>query len=238
MKTGKILIYFLIVVLLPVNRVAAQKMTVVIQNGKVVEGKIFKEKYYFLPEFGQAILKYSDGSVIKCIANIDVFKQTVSVYNENRKDTVSLPEKPEIITAIIGKNNFRKIRNSYYQIFYEGESGSLGFTKTLKLVAKNVAGAYGTSTDNAALAVLNSVSSNNQIEALSEPVKYSFTYEEKPVWIMPDGKITTLSKSKVFSLYPDKKALIEKFIADNRTDLSRMNDIIPLFNFLTASESK
>lgn len=210
----------------------AQKQTVVIKSGKIVEGKLFKERYYFLPEFSQGVMKYSDGSIFKGNMNIDVFKQTVSVVTD-KKDTITLPEKPEIESVIIGKNTFRKVKNLIYQVIYDSEKFALVVNKNLKIVSKNVAGAYGTTTDNAALSVLNSVSSNNQIESLSEPVTYSFTYDEKVQIMSPDGKTSTLNKNKLIALFPEKKDLIEKFIADNKSDLSKIKDVIPLFNLIT-----
>ncbi len=230
MKSKLLFLVNVTIFTLIVSGLYAQKQTVTISGGKVVEGELFKKRYYFLPEFGEGVLKYVDGTIFKAVLNIDVFKQCVSVIN--KKDTITISDNNNVDAVLIGKNAFRKIKNFYYQILFENDKLSIGFYKVLKISAESSAGAYGTTTNNAAVSSLNSVSSNNQIENLSTPVKYNFTYEERYCIITPDKNVSALNKKKLLSFYPDKKELIENFIKDKKIDFSKNSDIVPLINFI------
>ncbi len=210
--------------------VSAQNQTVVLKDGKILEGELFKKRYFFLPQFHEGVIKLKDGSTFRSLYNVNVMKQAIQAIIGG-KDTITLSNEADIESAVIGRNIFWKIDGQYYHILTSDGNISLAMGKLLKLANEAKTGAYGASGENASITTVNMVTLSGKTFDVGTPTRYNFSYKESLYLVTSSFKLKQFNKKNLGDLYPKRRADIDEFIKANKLNLKLKEDALRLFNY-------
>ena len=233
MKINVVRVALLLIAATIQSTLFAQLPTVVINNGKVMEGDFFKEKFYMLKSFGQGVVKLKDSNLLEGVVNISAFTQTINVITPEG-DTTNINLESMVESVSIGRHLFFKINGSYIQILDSNGDVSLGLNRILKLGTENVEGAYGGKTDNSSVSAIRNVTNTaGQWTPIGRGIKYNVLYSEN-LFLVKKGKASVVSKRNFQRLFPNHNQEIESFLNENKCEFSNSSDVIKLFKYLIA----
>lgn len=203
-----------------------------------------------VPTYGSALLKtkkyenikgsaylydaWNSGSIINkdgvAFANVmlkyDAYKDKIEINQENQVMEINAAEYPKFTFTFFEQNNGKVIKHnfsngfdvpgytksSYFDILYQGSHTVL--KKTKKSFSEENVSNYGTS----------------DVQKVFQENSYYFIID-------PNGvvKEVKLSKKSVVEMFPQKKAIIEKFVSEGKLKIKTQEELVALFQFIDSS---
>ena len=120
----------------------AQSGEIKVFDGKVVEGALYMEKAFMLPQFTDGKVKLTNGEVFEGKVNIHALTQSIRFIGD-KGDTLALDDDSIVSSVSAGSYFFIKDKRFYVQILNTDGNVSLGLTRTITLGYVVLEGAYG-----------------------------------------------------------------------------------------------
>lgn len=228
MKKQLLLLLFF-AIQLPVN---AQDGVLKARDGKIVDSEAFLKHRYAMPMFSNGKIILKDKSTYTGKFNVDNCSQTLRMIGE-KGDTLSVASEGYVVSMSGGGYLFYKIKNRYIQILDTDGETSLGLSKQVTFGKKSLTGAFGMSDDVAMMDNVVSIEDNfyYQIEKGLWTGSVPFYYREI-VYIVNKGRLYTFTNSTLKKFFPNKYPDIEKYIKEQKLDISKREDASLLYKFV------
>lgn len=230
MKMNKrLLIPLLIIIQLPVF---AQDGVLKARDGKIFDSEAFLKHRYAMPTFSNGKIILKDKTTYTGKFNVDNCSQTLRMIGE-KGDTLTVASEGLVVSMSAGGYLFYKIKNRYIQILDTDGETSLGLAKQVTFGRKALTGAFGMSDDVAMMDNVVSTEDNfyYQIEKGLWSGSVPFNYREI-VYIVSKGRLYSFTNSTLKKFFPDKYADIEKYIKEQKLDISEREDASLLYKFV------
>ncbi len=223
------LLLLLITIQLPLF---AQDGVLKAKDGKIFDSGSFLKHRYAMPMFGNGKIILKDKMTYNGKFNIDNCSQTLRMLDENG-DTLTVASESLVVSMSAGSYLFYKIKNRYVQILDTDGQCSLGLTKQVTFGRKALTGAFGMTDDVAMMDNVVSTEDNfyYQIEKGLWSGSVPFNYREI-VYIVNKGRLYPFTKLTLKKFFPGKVADIEKYIKEQKLDISKREDASLLYKFI------
>ncbi len=224
-----LLVLLFITIQLPLS---AQDVVLTARAGKIVDSEAFLKSRYAMPVFSNGKIILKDKMTYNGKFNIDNCSQTLRMLDE-KGDTLAVASENLVVSMSAGSYLFYKIKNRYVQILDTDGKYSLGLTKQVTFGRKALTGAFGMSDDVAMMDNVVSTEDNfyYQIEKGLWSGSVPFNYREI-VYIVSKGRLYSFTNSTLKKFFPDKYADIEKYIKEQKLDISKREDASLLYKFV------
>jgi len=210
----------------------AQDGVLKVRNGKIIDGELFLKLRYAMPSFASGKIVLTDNKVYAGKFNVDTYTQTLSIIDE-KGDTSSVVSEKSVVSMSAGGYLFYKIKNSYIQILDTDGRTSLGLLKSLTIGRKKSEGAFGM-TDDVAMMTKVVSTEDNFYDMLKKGLwegDVHYSYKELP-YLVKDGRLYMVTKQNLKKFYPKRYPEVEKYIAEQKPDLSKRGDVSLLYKFM------
>lgn len=228
MKKCLLLLLFL-ALQLPVN---AQDGVLKARDGKIFDSEAFLKHRYAMPIFSNGKIILKDKTTYTGKFNVDNCSQTLRMIGE-KGDTLSVASESLIVSMSAGGYLFYKIKRRYIQILDTDGKTSLGLAKQVTFGRKSLTGAFGMSDDVAMMDNVVSIEDNfyYQIEKGLWTGSVPFNYREI-VYIVNKGRLYSFTNSNLKKFFPEKYPDIERYIKEQKLDISKREDASLLYKFV------
>lgn len=200
----------------------AQRTEVIRVKGNDVPAFIAKTKYKF-PTFTHAKIFLKSGEVASARINFDYFDQTVKYIGEQR-DTLTLTnDNVEYISSAIDTFFYDK---RFYEWIASSATTRLAMLRTYKLNDKQKVGAFGTSSPTHKIESHDAILGVTHLD-LATNEEYVFAGQTSYFISKMDGHFVPATKKNISKIFPKKD--IENYIASNKLNIAKQEDMITLF---------
>ena len=217
--------------------VCAQVRTVTIENGRAVNDTLFDKQMFYLKDFVKSRITLTDGTMHTATANISTIDQITYIIENG--DTTRVLQEKDIAIFSGGGALIYKIDGTYHQLLETDGDISLMVAKVVKFEGEKLIGAYGGSSETAAISKISDAHSALFTEGYYDRWKWGgdmiveMKYEYKEYfYLISKGKRYIPTKKNFEKLFGKQKADIAKFLNNNEQQLSKNENIIRLFKHL------
>lgn len=224
-----LLVLLFITIQLPLS---AQDGVLKARDGKIVDSEAFLKNRYAMPIFSNGKIILRDKMTYNGKFNIDNCSQTLRMLDE-KGDTLTVASESLVVSMSAGGYLFYKIKNRYIQILDTDGKSSLGLAKQVTFGRKALTGAFGMTDDVAMMDNVVSTEDNfyYQIEKGLWSGSVPFNYKEV-VYIVNKGRLYPFTNSTLKKFFPEKFSDIEKYIKEQKLDISKREDASLLYKFV------
>lgn len=225
----RLLLLLFIVIQLPVN---GQDGVLKARDGKILDSEAFLNHRYAMPTFSNGKIILKDKTTYTGKFNVDNCSQSLRMIGE-KGDTLSVASEGSVVSLSAGGYLFYKIKNRYIQILDTDGETSLGLSKQVTFGRKALTGAFGMSDDVAMMDNVVSTEDNfyYQIEKGLWTGSVHFNYREI-VYIVNKGRLYNFTNSILKKFFPDKYPDIERYVKEQKLDISKREDASLLYKFV------
>lgn len=225
----RLLLLLFIVIQLPVN---GQDGVLKARDGKILDSEAFLNHRYAMPTFSNGKIILKDKTTYTGKFNVDNCSQSLRMIGE-KGDTLSVASEGSVVSLSAGGYLFYKIKNRYIQILDTDGETSLGLSKQVTFGRKALTGAFGMSDDVAMMDNVVSTEDNfyYQIEKGLWTGSVPFNYKEI-VYIVNKGRLYNFTNSILKKFFPDKYPDIERYVKEQKLDISKREDASLLYKFV------
>lgn len=225
----RLLLLLFIVIQLPVN---GQDGVLKARDGKIFDSEAFLNHRYAMPTFSNGKIILKDQTTYTGKFNVDNCSQSLRMIGE-KGDTLSVASEGSVVSLSAGGYLFYKIKNRYIQILDTDGETSLGLSKQVTFGRKALTGAFGMSDDVAMMDNVVSTEDNfyYQIEKGLWTGSVPFNYKEI-VYIVNKGRLYNFTNSILKKFFPDKYPDIERYVKEQKLDISKREDASLLYKFV------
>ncbi len=214
----------------------------VANKDKIISGKITGERSedlkahmldsvkYYLPEFKSGAVAFKNGEISRGVLNVSTVSQKV-MFIDPGGSVLELANDKDVKLMSVGHVTFLKRKEQYVQILKSIQGLDLGVTKKVSFLEPEKQGAYGTASVTAAVSTYSSYQTDGRAFDLEKNITTPFIYKEY-LTLHRNGKFYVPEKKAFLKLFADKKAEIEKYVAENKTDFDSAADLMSLMDFI------
>lgn len=202
------------------------------QNNEIVNTKFTNSSQFLFNEFIEGDIYFKDGNTSSADLNYNVFFQEI-LFMKNEQS---------LVLNMLNDINSIKFDSFEFVVLNGGIFEQIIISNNYKVIksrkidygsASNTKGAYGASTETSA-----TEDWKYMVEKVSGVTYYPNVQNEDDkefklvtrYYIIKDEELHTLTKKKLFKLFPEKGEPIKSYIKDNKLSLSVDKDIIELFD--------
>lgn len=202
------------------------------QKNEIVNSKFTNSSQFLFNEFIEGDIYFKDGNTSLADLNYNIFFQEI-LFMKNEQSLV-LNMLNDINSIKFDSIEFMILNGKIYEsIIISNTHNVIKSRKIDHGSASNTEGAYGGSTETSA-----TEDWKYMVEKASGVTYYPNVHNEDDkefkmitrYFILKNDKIYSLTKKKLYKLFPEKGEKIKNYIKNNKLSLSVDNDIIELFN--------
>ncbi len=212
----------------------AQSGTVRINNGKIVEGDLFKEKLLIFDNYVDGRIRLKDNTYYTSKLNINTMTQSLRVISEEG-DTIIVNFENMVDVVSAGNMFLRKIQNSYIQILNTDGDVSLGLVRKINMGKEKLVGAYGGTNEVSSIAKVSSIDVDSRFEKIVGSSTLSFDYVEN-LFLLQGSRLVPATRRNFERMFSKKKSEIRSYVDQNNTRFNKKEEVAALFNFLTNNQ--
>lgn len=210
----------------------AQSGEIKVFDGKVVEGSLYMEKAFMLPQFTDGKVKLTNGEVFEGKVNIHALTQSIRFIGD-KGDTLALDDDSIVSSVSAGNYFFIKDKRFYVQILNTDGNVSLGLTRTITLGSEVLEGAYGGKNEVSSIQKVNVHVSENKLQHIKNGSVLRFDYREN-IYLVKDSRLYVPTKKNFVKFFPSKKDFVEEQFGSGKVSVSKEKELIVLFNQLVS----
>ncbi|MCK5168958.1 MAG: hypothetical protein KAQ75_03685 [Bacteroidales bacterium] len=204
------------------------------QTNEIINNKFTNSSQFLFNEFIEGDIYFKDGNTSSADLNYNVFFQEI-LFMKNEQ-SLALNMLNEISYIKFDSFEFTILNGKIYETIFN--SNNCNVIKARKIdygSASNTKGAYGASTETSATEDWKYLVQKASGVTMYPNVQSEDDKEFKLLtryYIIKNDELLTLTKKKLFKLFPEKEEQLKNYIKDNKLSLSVDKDIIELFNIL------
>ena len=194
--------------------------------------KVLDSVKYILPEFKAGIVIFNNGQQSNGALNINTIDQKVHFIDPNGKILV-LGNNNEVDRVFIKGRTFLNSRSGYVEIYETAGEIFMGENRKVGFITEDKVGAFGSKSQTTAIQSVNSVQATGGFMVDFEKQKNSpFNYKKTP-YLCKKGVLQSVSKKAFLKCFPDKKEIIEQYVAEHNPDFGKVEDVREMFKAIT-----
>ena len=201
---------------------SAQRTEVIRVKGNDVPAFIAKTKYKF-PAFTHAKIFLKNGEVASARINFDYFDQAVKYIGEQRDTLILTNDDIKYISSTVDTFFYDK---KFYEWIASSATARLAMLRTYKLNDKQKIGAFGTSSPTQKIESHDAILGVTHLD-LGTNEEYVFSEQTSYFISKTDGNFVPATKKNISKIFPKKD--IENYIASNKLNINKQEDLITLF---------
>lgn len=205
-----------------ITSLSAQRTELIRVRGNDVPAFITKTKYKF-PTFTHAKIFLKNGEVASARINFDYFDQAVKYIGEQSDTLILTNEDVEYISSSVDTFFYDK---KFYEWIASSAAARLAMLRTYKLNNKQKVGAFGISSPTAKIESHDAILGVTHLD-LGTNEEYVFSEQTTYFISKMDGNFVPATKKNISKIFPKKD--IENYIASNKLNISKQEDLITLF---------
>lgn len=185
------------------------------------------KRIYLFNDFTNGIVIMKNQSRVSALLNYDASGKTI-LYKDKEENMI-LTNTQTIDTILISERKFIPVGRVFLEVI-PVKNGTVYINWNLKNKYKGKTGAYGQTTQSN-VTVINTNHYNNQ--AYEKQTADVFTLEnENEYWLYRNDKpVKFKNKKSLLKLFPGKETSIEKFIKENKIDISNPENVVTLTEY-------
>lgn len=185
------------------------------------------KRIYLFNDFTNGIVIMKNQSRVSALLNYDASGKTI-LYKDKEENMI-LTNTQTIDTILISERKFIPVGRVFLEVI-PVKNGTVYINWNLKNQYKGKTGAYGQTTQSN-VTVINTNHYNNQ--AYEKQTADVFTLEnENEYWLYRNDKpVKFKNKKSLLKLFPGKETSIEKFIKENKIDISNPENVVKLTEY-------
>lgn len=185
---------------------------------------------YMYPSFQNGSIMYKDNTFGEGKMNLYLLGEDIH-FIDPKGDTLELNNQNDVKMVSIGKDMYLRFQNSYVRILESTDQVALGMRSYVFLDHSAKEGAYGVVSNTMSVTTMRSVSEGGREYYLSSLKNLPYTLKHD-LFLYANEKLYMATKKNFIKLYPEKKADIEAFIKENKTNFDNAQDALALFVYL------
>lgn len=222
------LISAIFIFLFSLAKSVAQDSVITIKAGEDVSA-LYKHIYKY-PVFSTGTVYFNDGTIARSKMNLNLLLEVMQFINE-KGDTLALDDENTIRRITVGADTFF-FQKGYLQLVSTYDNTELASRQKIKFLNEKNIGAYGIST------ATHTIDNYNTLRAfgtyalkLNKDLIYS--KERKYYFSKRDNEFILANKKNILKMFPEKKALVEKYLKEHELDYNKEQDLKNLFVYLS-----
>jgi len=211
------------VVLVPILMLAQDPQIIILDNNKTTANVVNPELQYLFSEFQDGSVTLKKGKPIKCRLNYN-FMTDEMLFIDEKGNKMALANPGDILTIYIGNRMFIPVSKGYYEII-EKAAISLVYKWTTNITEIGKAGVLGIVTDAPSVYQMNQMSFDNRTWKLDVDKKAVVTVVVVPYLLIKSKCVRIQGWSDFAKAFPEKKAEIKSYSAQNLVDFKKETDL-------------
>lgn len=182
---------------------------------------------YVVPAFMSGRISYTDGQHSNGIFNIYAPNQSIH-YIDEKGEIMELANESDVESIRIGKTVFLRAGGLYIEMVDTFDNVIFGLCKRVEFDDKKAAG-YGATSSTTSIKTVGSIMANGK-NVYMTTTKDAIVKMEP--YIIRKNSLLKPTKSVFLKTFPSCKAKIEEYLASNKVDFSKFEDVKELFVYL------
>lgn len=209
----------------------SQNIEMIKFKGEEFRDFIAKEAYRY-PEFKKGAMYYRDGGApAKGLMNYNFLLQEMQFIN-NKGDTMAITDVNSIAYIKMERDTFLYQAGYFEKIKSFGRT-SLLLKRSLKFVDEQKTGIFGTTATTGGVVSVDMYSELHE-HRLGVNAVLIFARHTSYYFLDARGNVVAANKKNLDKYFKSEASQLEKYIADNKTDLNRQEDLVNLLAYLDA----
>ena len=211
---------------------AAFSQTLSFTSPNAESQRILDSVKYVLPNFNAGIVIFNNGQQSNGALNINTIDQKVHFIDPSGKILV-LSNNDEVARVFIKGRTFMNSRYGYVEIYESAEDIFMGEVRRVGFISEDKVGAFGSKSQTTAIQSVNSVqATGGYMVDFDQQRKSPYTYRKTP-YLCRKGVIQSVSKKSMQKCFPEKKEIIEQYVAEHNPNFNNVEDVRKMFKEIT-----
>ena len=187
---------------------------------------------YVLPEFNAGIVIFNNGQQSNGALNINTIDHKVHFIDPSGQILV-LSNNDDVARVFIKGRSFMNSRYGYIEIYEAAGDIFMGEGRRVGFISEDKVGAFGSKSQTTAIQSVKSIQAAAGYMVDFEQQKNSpYTYRKTP-YLCRKGVILTVSKKTIQKCFPEKKEIIDQYIAEHDPNFNNVEDVRKMFKAIT-----
>ena len=223
--------FYLILIPLCFATAAANAQDVVNhQRGEDLTQYLLDSVKFVIPDFQAGIVTFSDGTFSRGPVNISTIEQRVYFIATDGQYQV-LTNEDQVVRVSIKGRSFVKSKYGYVELLDTSGDVALGSVRRTSFMETEKKGAYGMVSQTTSVATMSSLPQNGILYTLGVDQSTPFKFKIIP-YLYRSDRVYLSNKKNFQKCFPDKKAVIDRYLKENSVDFERLEDVRGLFEAL------
>lgn len=210
---------------------AAFSQTVAFTSPNAESQKMLDSVKYVLPEFAAGMVIFNNGEQSNGALNINTIDQKVHFVDPSGTILV-LSNNEQVSRVFIKGRSFINSRYGYIEVYETAGDTFMGELRRVGFISEDKVGAFGSKSQTTSIQTINSVQTSGGYMVDFEKQKNSpYTYKKIP-YLCRKGMFQTVTKKTLQKCFPDKKEVIEQYLAEKDPNLNNVDEVRELFKAL------
>jgi len=204
-----------------------------VKAGETIQEVLGDSTIYRYPQFVDGRVYYNDGQASRGLLNFNRLTGQMEFIAPS-KDTLAIANEATI-TYIAVQNDTFYFDNVYLELIHHNAAARLGKMDVIKLLDIKKEGAFGQMNSTSSITSTSSFYSGRQDYQLAQKVE--ITLKEQTKFFISNGNenFVPATKKNINKIFSQKMPAIEPFIKEHNIDISKLEDLVRLIDFLEKS---
>ena len=200
------------------------------ERGEDLQQYLLDSVRFVMPDFQAGIVNFLDGSFSRGPVNISTIEQRIYFIATDGEKQV-LTNEDQVSRVSIKGRTFIKSKYGYIELLETEGDVALGAVRRTSFFETEKKGAYGAISQTTSVTTIGSLHQEGKTFTLDTDQSTPFKYKVIP-YLYKNSRVYLSNKKNFLKCFPDKKAVIELYLKENRVDFEKIEDVEGLFKAL------
>ncbi len=203
-------------------------------RGEDIQQYLLDSIKFVSPDFQAGVITFKDGTFSRGPVNISTIEQRVWFVGTDGIKQVLVNE-DDVARVTIKGRTFIKTQYGYMEMVQTTGDVVFGCVRRVSFLETEKKGAYGMASATTSVTTIGTLQEYGTTYTLGAEQDTPYIYKVIP-YLYRNNRTWISNKKNFQKCFPDKKAMIEKYLKDNSLDLEKYKDAEKLFQALSAEE--